>query len=192
MGTRKFNGRNRKAAPPRHAETSIQKTYWRIESRRWSTLSRMPNLRDTPRKALEYCFALRHQAAEREILIAKVDGKNFYAFPPYAKAPLGDLDSHLSWHESGERHAVSRYHDGHKWIEHRRIRRESKVSLQPPALLKGIGKIFQSIIFSFQFLDLRPVGTNAGQSIVIDTDIANFRSDCIGICAYLVEPVRKA
>ena len=89
---------------------------------------------------LVLCFALRHLGTEREILVLKV-GKDFYAFPPYAKKPLGNLDSHMSWHKSGERHAVSRFYDGHVWKKDARTQEQSTVKLQPPAALKGVGPL---------------------------------------------------
>ncbi len=60
-------------------------------------------------KTYTLCIALRHLGPDREILVLKVKGQNFYAFPPYAKKPLGPHDVHMSWHESGERHAVASY-----------------------------------------------------------------------------------
>jgi len=65
---------------------------------------------------LVLCFALRHLGSEREILVLKVaperkcvpEQKYFLACPPYAKEPFGNLDCHMTWHASGERHAVSR------------------------------------------------------------------------------------
>jgi hypothetical protein len=134
------------------------------------------------------CFVLRHLGAEREILVLKVKGQNFYAFPPYAKKPLGNLDFHMSWHESGERHAVVRFSNGHAWKEDAMMRKKSAVKLQPPAALKGVAPLFHSGVIPFQFLDLPQIGTNPGYSIVLDTEAANFRDDFIVIRAYLVEP----
>ena len=134
------------------------------------------------------CFALRHLRAEREILVLKVKGQNFYTFPPYAKRPLGDLDSHMSWHESGERHAVVRFRNGRVWREAERTRKESTVKLQRPDAFKGVGPLFHSGVTPFQFLELPRVGTNPGYSIVLDTEASNFRDDFIVIRVYLVEP----
>jgi hypothetical protein len=137
---------------------------------------------------LVLCFALRHLGTEREILVLKVRGKDFYAFPPYAKKPLGSLDNHMSWHESGERHAVSRFYDGHEWKKDARMQKESAVKLHPPAALKGVGPLYHSGVFPFQFLDLLPVGTNLGHLVVLDAEGANFRDDFIVMRVYLVEP----
>jgi hypothetical protein len=134
------------------------------------------------------CFALRHLDAEREILVLKVKGQNFYVFPPYAKKPLGDLDCHMSWHESGERHAVARYYDGRVWQETFQVRKESIVILEPPASVTGAVLLFHSGVFSPQLRDLPPVGTNVGDLIVLDTDASNFRDDFIAVKVHLIQP----
>jgi hypothetical protein len=134
------------------------------------------------------CFALRHLGAEREILVLKAKGKNFYAFPPYAKKPIGPVDCHMSWHESGERHAVSQFYDGHVWKKDVRMQRKSAVKLHPPAALKGVGPLYHSGVFAFQFHDLPPVGTNQGDSVVLDAESVSFRDDFIVTRVYLVEP----
>jgi hypothetical protein len=60
------------------------------------------------------CVALRHLGAEREVLILKEREQEFFAFPPYAKKPIGNFDLHMSWHKSGERHFAVRMFDGRK------------------------------------------------------------------------------
>ena len=137
---------------------------------------------------LVLCFALRHLGTEREILVLKVKGNNFYGFPPYAKKPIGPVDCHISWHESGERHAVSRFYDGHVWKKDVRMQRKSAVKLHPPAALKGVGPLYHSGVFAFQFHDLPPVGTNQGDSVVLDAESVSFRDDFIVTRVYLVEP----
>lgn len=134
------------------------------------------------------CVALRHLGVEREVLVVKEKKNNFYAFPPYAKKPLGSFDFHMSWHESGERHAVSRLYDGRAWKKDARIETESAVKLTPPADIKGAVPLFHSGIFLHQFPDLPPVGTNAGDSVILDGEGANFRDDFIVVRVYLVEP----
>jgi hypothetical protein len=94
----------------------------------------------------------------------------------------------MSYHESGERHAVLRRCDRQESREEEKMRRESAVNLQPPATLRGAHPLFHTGVFPFQFLELLPVGTNLGQSIVLDTDAANFRDDFIVIKVQLVEP----
>ncbi|SRR5713101_822457 len=134
-----------------------------------------------------FCFALRHLGTEREIVVLKVDGYDFYAFPPYAKKPLGSFDGHMSWHASGERHAASRIRRGCTWKKDERTQRESTVKMSPPPMLKGVGALYHSGIFCSQFLGLLPVGTNQGRSVVLDAEAANFRDDFTVIRVYLVE-----
>jgi hypothetical protein len=138
--------------------------------------------------ALTLCFGLRHLGIEREIVVLKVDGGNFYAFPPYAKSPLGDVDGHMSWHSSGERHVVSQCRIGSTWKTDARTQNESRVMLPAPSALKGAGALFHSGIFPFQFPNLLPAGSNRGHCVVLDTQAANFRDDFIVIRVYLVEP----
>jgi hypothetical protein len=90
----------------------------------------------------------------------------------------------MSWHESGERHAVSSY-NGRK---DEKTRKESVVKMQPPATLKGAGPLFHTGVFPCQFPSLPPVGTNKGESVVLDADAASFRDDFIVVKVYLVEP----
>ena len=137
---------------------------------------------------LTFCFALRHLGTEREIVVLKVDGSDFYAFPPYAKKPLGDVDCHMSWHASGERHAVSRVRRGRRWITDKRTQTESIVKLTAPPMLQGVGPFYHSGIFLSQFVELLPGGTNQGESIVLDAVGADFRDDFTVIRVYLVEP----
>jgi hypothetical protein len=134
------------------------------------------------------CCALRHLGTEREFLVLKARGNDFFAFPPYAKVPFGNVDCHTTWHASGERHAVSRYHDGRSWKKDARTKKESKVKLPPPAALKGVGALYHSGVLPLQFLDLLPVGSNLGHLIVFDAEGAGFRNDFIAVRVYLVEP----
>jgi hypothetical protein len=134
-------------------------------------------------------FGLRHLQAEREILVLKVTGQNFYAFPPYAKAPLGCLDNHMSWHRSGERHAVSKYYDGKRWNELASTRRESRIKLQPPSALKGVGFLCHIVCgVGVPFVELSPLHTNTGQLCLLNAEGAGFRDDAFFVRAYLVEP----
>jgi hypothetical protein len=126
--------------------------------------------------------------AEREIVVLKVDGNDFYAFPPYAKKPLGNVDGHMSWHASGKRHAVFRIRRGCGWEKDKRMQKKSTVKISPPPMLKGVGPLYHSGVFAFQFLDLLPVGTNQGQLVVLDAECASFRDDFIVMRVYLVEP----
>ncbi len=60
--------------------------------------------------------------------------------------------------------------------------------LAPPSVLKGVGQLYHSGIFPFQFPDLFPAGTNKGHLVLLDAESAKFRDDFIVIRAYLVEP----
>ena len=137
---------------------------------------------------LVLCFALRLCGIEREILILKAKGQNFYAFPPYAKEPFGIFDRHMSWHESGQRHAVMSVSNGSEWKKDQTMQKQSTVNVGPPMSIKGAGPLYHSGIFRGKFLEGLPVGTNQGHSIVLDADAAKFRDDFIVIRAYLVEP----
>jgi len=140
---------------------------------------------------LIFCIALRHLGAEREVLVVKEREQEFFAFPPYAKKPLGSFDVHMSWHKSGERHFTVRLFNGHKWKKHKSTQEKSRVNLGAPANLKGVGDLYRSGIFLHQFLDYPPVGTNLGSSLVLDAESANFRDDFIAIRVYLVEAGRE-
>lgn len=149
---------------------------------------RMMSSRKRASGGLTFCFALRHLGAEREIVVVKVDGNNFYAFPPYAKKPLGDVDGHMSWHASGERHAVFSIRRGRGWEKDKRMQKKSMVKLSPPPMLNGVGALFHSSIFYSRFLELWPVGTNEGRSVVLNAETAHFKDDFTVIRVYLVEP----
>jgi hypothetical protein len=141
---------------------------------------------------LTFCFALRHLGTEREIVVLKVKGNNFYAFPPYAKKPFGNVDGHMSWHASGERHAVFRIRRLCGWDMDKRMQKKSTVKMSAPPMLKGVGALYHSGIFYSQFHDLQPVGSNKGISVVLNAERANFRDDFVGIRVYLVEPGAEA
>jgi hypothetical protein len=149
---------------------------------------RMGEFEKTESGALTLCVALRHLGTEREIVVLKVDGNNFYAFPPYAKKPLGDVDGHMSWHASGERHAVFRIRRGGGWEKDKRMQKKSVVKMPPPPLLKGVAALYHSSIVYSRFHELLPVGTNEGTSVVLNAERAHFRDDFTVIRAYLVEP----
>src|SRR5260370_5042933 len=110
-------------------------------------LFKMVKSRQRASGELVLCFALRHLGTEREILVLKVKGNNFYGFPPYAKKPIGPVDCHISWHASGERHAVSRFYDVHVWKKDVRMQRRMAVKLHSPADLKGVGPLYHSGVF---------------------------------------------
>ena len=130
-------------------------------------------------------FALRLLGEKREIIVLKEKGQDFYAFPPYAKKPLGDLDNHMSWHESGERHAVTKY----RKKEIKSVRNKSEMHLQTPSSLKGAGLLCHIVCGVFNsFVDLHSIGTNDGQLVVLDAEAAGFRDDAFFVRAYLVGP----
>lgn len=143
---------------------------------------------DKSPEELVLCFALRLFGVEREILVVKANGQNFYAFPPYAKKPFGSFDCHISWHASGERHAVMSVVNGRKRKKDARMQRDSTVNLGSPVSIRGAGLLCHSPVFRGKFLEGLPVGTNEGRSIVLDADVAKFRNDFMVIRAYLVEP----
>lgn len=62
------------------------------------------------------------------------------------------------------------------------------MKLRPPAELKGVGPLYHSGVFAFQFHHLPLVGTNQGDSVVLDAESATFRDDFIVTRVYLVEP----
>jgi hypothetical protein len=136
-----------------------------------------------------FIFALHHLGVEREVLALKVKRQNFYAFLPYSKKPLGPLDNHMSWHESGERHAVSKFYNGKEWREVESTRRESTVTLQPPSSFKGVGLLIHVVCgVGVPFVELYPVHTNTGQLCILDAEAAGFRNDAFFVRAYIVEP----
>jgi len=75
---------------------------------RWVYTVHMIGTREQVTDELIFCIALRHLGAEREVLVVKEREQEFFAFPPYAKKPLGSFDVHMSWHKSGERHFTVR------------------------------------------------------------------------------------
>jgi hypothetical protein len=136
-----------------------------------------------------FVFALRHLGIEREVLVLKAKNRDFHAFLPYSKKPSGPLDNHMSWHESGERHAVSKYYDGNEWREVESTRRESTVKLQPPSSLKGVGLLIHIVCgIGVPFAELYPLHTNTGELCVLDAEAAGFRDDAFFVRAYIVEP----
>jgi hypothetical protein len=135
-----------------------------------------------------WVFAVRFLGGEREVLVLKVNGQNFYAFPPYARTPQGNVDTHMSWHASGERHFVARCRNAGKWEESPEMKRDSTVMLQKPAKIRGVELLDKSGVFAGMFLGLRPVGTNEGELVVLDADGAGFVDDAFFLRAYLVEP----
>ena len=148
--------------------------------------------RKKPSGSLTFCFALRHLGSEKEIVVLKVDRNNFYAFPPYAKKPLGNVDGHMSWHASGERHAVFRIRRAFGWKKDKKMQKKSLVKMSPPAVLEGVGALYHSGLFYFQFPELPPVGTNEGTSVVLNGESVHFRNDFTVIRVYLVEPGAEA
>jgi hypothetical protein len=137
---------------------------------------------------LVLCVALRHCGVEREVLVLKAEGQEFYAFPPYAKEPFGIFDCHISWHASGKRHAVMSVFNGSEWKKDPTMQTQSTVNVGPPMSIKGAGLLYHSPVPRGKFLEGLPVGTNQGLSIVLDADAARFRDDFFVIRAYLVEP----
>ena len=135
-----------------------------------------------------WVFAVRFLGAEREVLVLKVNCQNFYIFSPYAKKPPGDVDWHVSWHASGERHAVSRCRNAGKWMESPEMRRDSTVVAQRPAEVRGAEFLDKSGVFYGRFLRLPSVGTNEGELVVLDADAAGFVDDAFFSRVYLVEP----
>ena len=67
------------------------------------------------------------------------------------------------------------------------MREQTKVQLQRPAALRGAHLLGGCNILAGQFPDLRPVGTNRGELIVLDGEAAHFRDDFTMVRAYVVE-----
>ncbi|HXP78896.1 MAG TPA: hypothetical protein VN976_03245 [Verrucomicrobiae bacterium] len=116
---------------------------------------------------VDIVVVLRHLGAEREILVLKANRQNFYAFPPYAKKPIGSFDVHMSLHSGGERHFAVKL-NGQQGMEGERIQEESIVNFCPPSALDGVIQLYQSGIFLNQFHCGLPVGTNEGQVVTLD------------------------
>jgi hypothetical protein len=134
------------------------------------------------------CIALRHLGIEREILVLKKGkGDNFHLFPPYAIKGIGNVDVHMSWHESGERHFAVKL-NGHQGKEETAIQEKSIVNLCPPSELQGVVQLYKSGIFLNHFDESLPVGTNEGQVVLLDATAAGFRDDFIAINVYAVSP----
>jgi len=162
------------------------------------------NSRPAAADELNLCYALRHLGEVREILVLKIKGHDFYAFPVYALD--GPVDAHNSWHESGVFHASFKIHS--KRGQPRPVRRMYIPTLDGapaseqnekfpdfpdtrrarPAELKGVGRLLQSCLFLHQFPELSPVGTHAGELVVLDAESANFKDDAIFANVYLVAP----
>jgi hypothetical protein len=147
---------------------------------------------------LRTVIALRNLGLEREILVLKCKGQDFYALLPAGESGQGDCRIHFSLHESGERHVVaeSRGCDGKwredKWLsrgaEPATMRKQTKTQLQRPAALKDALLLARCSILYGQFRDLRPIGANRGELIVLDAEAAHFRDDFTIASAYVVEP----
>ncbi len=144
--------------------------------------------------------ALRHLGIEREILVLKAEGENFYAFLPGALSGLDHCKIHFSFHRSGRRHMVAESIDEGEWREDKwprhgaqpeTMREQTKTQLPPPAALRGAQLFGHCGIVFGQFPDLRPVGTNHGELIVLDAEAAGFRDDFTIVRAYVVEPGRE-
>src|SRR5712692_7207429 len=138
--------------------------------------------------ALILCVGLRHLGDLREILVLKVDRRhNFYAFPSYAKKPIGPVDVHMSLHRSGERHFAVKL-NGRQGKELAEVQKKSIVKFCPPSALKGVIELYHSGIFLNQFRRLFPIGTNQGEIVLLDAIAAGLRDDFIVIRAYSVSP----
>ena len=137
------------------------------------------------RQSLDSCVVLRHLGIEREIVVLKARGYNFYVFTPYAKKPIGPSDVHMSWHELGERHATVRV-NGRLEAE---FRKKSTVKLCRPAELNGVVAIYHSGIMNIdEFARAFPIGTNQGQVLLLDATAAGFSDAFIVIRVYGVSP----
>jgi hypothetical protein len=136
---------------------------------------------------VDVVVVLRHLGVEREIVALKASGQNFYVFPPYAKKPIGAFDGHMSWHESGERHATVRL-KGRQGKAEAEFQKNSIVKFCPPAELNGVFELYHSGILLGQLQDGFPIETNEGQIELLDGTAAGFRDDFICIRVYAVSP----
>jgi hypothetical protein len=92
-------------------------------------------------------IGLRHLGLEKELLVLKIKGEDYYAFLPSGKAGLTDIDNHVSYHRSGRRHMVVKRYDGTEWIEDKwrrlgkgpqeTMRQQTATDLQPVQTLRG-------------------------------------------------------
>jgi hypothetical protein len=155
------------------------------------------------RKAVDellLCIALKHLGEARELVIVKVKGKNrkdYHAFPPFQKrAASCSVDVHTSRHESGRFQLIFKI-DGKEprtqtlninGAETRSRYKRWKEQRVKPANLIGVAQLHRSVLFLGQFPELPQVGTNKGESVVLDADGAGFCNDAIFLRVYLVAP----
>jgi hypothetical protein len=178
------------------SEPVLRRSGWRLVLR--DRNPRMPRAEMKTSSKLVITIALRHLGIEREVLVLKAKGEDFYAFLPGSLSGLGHCKIHFSFHGSGRRHMVveSRTRedewDEEKWprrgAEPTTMREQTKVQLQRPAAIRGAQLFGHCGILYGQFPDLHPVGTSPGELIVLDAQDAHFRDDYTIARAYVVEP----
>lgn len=134
-------------------------------------------------------IALRHLGCEREVVVLKVKGEDFYVFLPRGLSGLGPYEIHYTLHKSGEQHMrVKEFLESEGKWKLTEIGAKAEAQLQPPAELRGACRLGRSGIFGGHFPDLRPVGTNDGELIMLDAEAAHFRDVYTVVGAYVVEP----
>jgi hypothetical protein len=140
----------------------------------------------------DFSVVLRHLGLEKEIVVLKTAqetrGTNFYAFPPYAKEPLGSFDTHMSYHASGQRHCEAKMLIGSEWRREAAIYGPSVVQLRRQSELTGVVELYHSGVFVPWLSEFPRVGTNRGQIVLLDGTAAGFRADFICVWVYVVAP----
>jgi hypothetical protein len=133
--------------------------------------------------------------------VVKIKGQEFYAFLSPGPASIAEIETHVSYHRSGKRHMVAKRLVGEEWREDRwlyhghgsakTMRQQTATALQPPATLRGAEQLFHCGTLYGTFHKLAPVGTNAGELVILDAESAGFRDDFTITRAFLVQPGRE-
>jgi hypothetical protein len=122
-------------------------------------------------------IALRHLGVERKLFTWKVKGHDFYVNLSHHKK----LNTHISWHESGEFHYKVRYAP--------ELPRQTRRQLGPPAKLKGVALVCHIVCgVGVPFIELKPIPPGQKHLVMIDAEVANFRDAPFFARVYLVEP----
>jgi hypothetical protein len=137
---------------------------------------------------------------EREIRVIKARPRDFQAFLASGKAGVSDVEIHVSCHEAST-HMVASHREDKKWRESEfsrfdsplkhTMRRKTEANRPPVNELKGAELFWGCSILAGDFPELEPVGTNAGERVVLDGEAKNFRDNFTGVRLYLVEPNRE-
>ena len=141
------------------------------------------------RNGIYFEVVLRHLGLERRMAVLKVKWQDFYAFAPYCFDDSADTDFHISYHETGERHAKSiRRHpiDG-KMRSAPGVWPETVVHFKPPEYLRGAVQIYLSGDPLGLFRGLKSAYRGMGEQILIDVEKAGFLENPFVMKIYVVE-----